>query len=270
MRRNLDLIIGAAMIAEAAICFYPDWLKSHYDHAIPLCVAAIGIVALLWKWRADTQADKKRDAVERERDAVERERAKADQESQRLMRRMAEKQGIDISEKGDEKPPQISSGTPSSHDPRVLVTLRDNRRGGAWPSNLRTPLVVDNDGESMAKNVRVSEIPLHAKTIKFPSVIPVLRKGGNAEIDPDAGNDVGVLLRKDIIRPLLNEWNSRDSLEVKELTFPVTISYETHDGIPCETHCEMVFNPFIEIIQNKDGKHNPIHFRDFTFNRLAH
>lgn len=152
----------------------------------------------------------------------------------------------------------------TADDPRIYMDLRDDRnKDGSF--QLSTPILLSNRGGSEAHNVSISEIKLRARTITFDKVIPVIPSDGTSEVEGNIGDDMSGTIRADIIRALMDEWNSYNSLKLEEIILPVTVTYSGFTGVKFQTRCDLVFNPFVEKFQNKQYRQkNPIEFRYST------
>jgi hypothetical protein len=150
----------------------------------------------------------------------------------------------------------------STDDPRILVEFIDERINRLYK---KTALMLTNPGKTEALDVRIDDIPLRGKTIRFPNSVGTIQANNDARFDFSLIPTAGAFDSAMVIEALKKEWDSYNDLNMHELPLPMTIHYEDFSrAFKFTTKCTLVFLPYEEILHRAPENKKPaIVIRDF-------
>jgi hypothetical protein len=148
------------------------------------------------------------------------------------------------------------------NDPRIYLGF------DLKESAFSTPIILYNRGGQEAHNVEISAIQLRAKRITFNAPTNVIPKGTRTEVNPDAGGP-SPILRRNLLEPLMKEFETYDSLAKETIEIPMVVTYEDFAKNRFETKCDLIFNGVIATLRKASlGDRKVMDLGDYRFRRL--
>jgi hypothetical protein len=151
----------------------------------------------------------------------------------------------------------------NQNDPRIVIEFIDERRKQLYK---KVALELINQGGSEALDVKIDDIPLRGQRVRFPDIAGVISgNGGRQRFQPVTDHRVGHVNSALFVNALMDEWNSHNDVNLKELPFPLRITYKNFSRtLQFVTTCNLIAYPYAEIVRRPAANWKPSFvLRDF-------
>jgi len=113
-----------------------------------------------------------------------------------------------------------------SEDPRMTVEVEVSGGMGLFPT---TGIRVNNVGGSEMQSLKLNDLVISGKTIKFESNIPTIARLANHTVYPIL-EGASLQQKRNLLGAMLADWDNQGGLKAEKLTFPASATYLDYKG----------------------------------------
>ncbi len=126
-------------------------------------------------------------------------------------------------------------------DPKIAVDVEQARDKETFPA---TGIRIRNVGGSQLQKLRLSSISIAGKTVNFDNHIPAIFPAQTSEVIYPIVQDTFPQQQRNLLPPMLDDWDSQGRGNMQKLTFRAEATYEDYQGGSYTANWEYEFYPF--------------------------